>query len=190
MRGRRMIGLIIGMVTVLPHFNAAAESPSTEPQSAAGSSASSPAASAQSATISLPKSIDELPNESAAVCLNYATILFYNARGLLYQGKGEEAKPIFQKVGDALRTALKRSENDSDGLARALVRGQASFMLGDLSLYVFKDRDGAKAFYEESLRSISDHAGARTALDRLSASEICNQVSGMKEQKSEDKSPK
>ena len=185
-RNRQMMGVMIAAIAACSPISAAAESSAESPQSAAAPSASAPATPA----VALPKSIDELPNESAAVCLDYATILFYKARALLFQGKGDEAKAEFQNVGDALRAAMKRSEHDPDNVARALVRSQAAFMLGDLSFFVFKDRDGAKALYEESLHAISDHAGAQAALSRLSASEINNQMSGMKDQKPEEKSPK
>ena len=139
----------------------------------------------------MPKSVSELSNEDAGACLSYATILFYKSRDLMTQGKSEEAQAVFMEVNQALQTALQRSESGADTLSRALVRSQVAFMLGDLSFYVFKDPMRAKAFYEQSVHAIADHAGARRALERLAKLPVVgNQSAEPKDQKAEGKGQK
>lgn len=190
-RSHRLAGVAVITAAGVFHLFAAVQLAQAEPaEPAAGASTASRAAPAPSAGRPLPKSA-EISNEDGATHLAYATILFYKSRDLMAQGKRDEAQGVFMEVGQALRTALKRTESGPDTLGRALVRSQAAFMLADLSFYVFQDPAGAKTFYEESLRAISDHAGAQRALDRLAkAAEMGAQPPAAAGQAPQDKGPK
>lgn len=182
---------VLVTVTGLFHMAAGAQFVRAESADPAAGASASLAASAQPAGRSLPKSLNELVNEDPAACLDYATILFYKARDLMAEGKRDEAQAVFMEVGQALRAVLQRAESRPESVGRALVRSQAAFMLGDLSLYVFQDPAGAKTFYEQSLRDITDHAGARRALDRLAkAAEMGAQAPAAAGQKPQDQGPK
>jgi len=109
----------------------------------------------------------EIQSEDPAVHLNYATILFYKGRGQMGQGETDAAKATFREVQAELELAMKLSEQDPDDMRRQLLRSQAAFLLGDVSLFVLKDRDKAKAFYEESIKHFPQHAGAVEALKRF-----------------------
>jgi hypothetical protein len=109
----------------------------------------------------------EIQSDDPAVHLNYATILFYKGRGQLGQGQAEAATVTFQEMEAELTLAMTLSEQDADSQRRQLLRSQTAFLLGDLHFFVFKDRDKAKAFYEESVKNFPEHHGAVEALKRF-----------------------
>ena len=109
----------------------------------------------------------EIRSEDSAVHLNYATILFYKGRGQMGQGETDAAKTTFQEAEAELNLAMTLSERDTDDQRRQLLRSQAAFLLGDLHFFVFKDRDKAKAFYQESIKNFPEHSGAVEALKRF-----------------------
>ena len=111
--------------------------------------------------------IAEIRSEDPAVHLNYATILFYKGKGQMGQGQADAAKVTFQEVETELNLAMTLSEQDADDQRRQLLRSQAAFLLGDLNFFVFKDRDKAKAFYQESIKNFPEHSGAVEALKRF-----------------------
>ncbi|MBI4004447.1 MAG: hypothetical protein HY353_05435 [Candidatus Omnitrophica bacterium] len=109
----------------------------------------------------------EIHSDDPAVHLNYATILFYKGRGQMGQGQADAATVTFQEMEAELNLAMTLSERDADDQRRQLLRSQTAFLLGDLHFFVFKERDKAKAFYEESIKNFPEHHGAAEALKRF-----------------------
>lgn len=99
--------------------------------------------------------------------LTYASVRFYQGQVELRAGQQEAANATFREVERALAQAIVQSDQQPDGASRRLLRGQAAYLLGDLYLYVFQDRDMAKTFYEAALRYVPTHAPATNALGRL-----------------------
>ena len=62
---------------------------------------------------------------------------------------------------------LTLSEPTQEASDVKLVRSQCTFLLGEVTLNVFKDRAEAKQFYEQALREYPEHDGATRALARL-----------------------
>jgi len=99
--------------------------------------------------------------------LNYASILFYKGRRLLQSGDHEGSEAVFKEVEQELLLAARLSDNDTEDLRRRLLKSQCAFLLGDVYLFVFKDRQKAKAAYQDSLGHFPEHDGAREALKRF-----------------------
>ena len=110
---------------------------------------------------------ETVASDDAATHLTYASILFYKGRRLLQPTSQAEGEAIFKAVEQELQLALELSAQDQNERRRQLVRSQSAHLLGDLYFYVWKDRDKAKAFYEQALQAYPEHDGAREALKRF-----------------------
>jgi len=109
--------------------------------------------------------------DDPSVHLNTASILFYKGVGLLRSGNKPDSETIFRDVEQELLTAIRLSEHDANAHRRNLLRGQCAYLLGDVYSSVFPNPTAAKAFYQQSVRYVPDHAAAVNALKRLDASE-------------------
>ncbi len=117
------------------------------------------------ATVTSPAAAEEDPS----VHVNVASILFYKGIGLLRSGNTPEGETVFRTVEQELLTAIRLSERDASANRRNLLRGQCAFLLGDVYSFVFPNPTTAKAFYQQSVRYVPDHAAAANALKRLDA---------------------
>jgi hypothetical protein len=99
--------------------------------------------------------------------LNYASILFYKGRQEMASGDQGMSTETFKEMEAELLLALQLSESQPDGLERRLLRSQCAFLLGDLQLFIFKDSQKAKTFYQQAVEQFPDHQGAVAALKRL-----------------------
>ncbi len=103
--------------------------------------------------------------------LNTASILFYKGIGLLRGGNKPESETVFRAVEQELLTAIRLAEHDANVHRRNLLRGQCAYLLGDVYASVFPNPTAAKAFYQQAVRYVPDHAAAVDALKRLDAPE-------------------
>ena len=110
---------------------------------------------------------ETLAPDDAATHLTYASILFYKGKRLLQPASRAEGEAIFKEVEQELRRALELSAQDPDARRRQLIGSQSAHILGDLYLYVWKNPDKAKAFYEQAVHAYPEHVGAREALKRF-----------------------
>ncbi len=111
--------------------------------------------------------VSAIDSQDPSAHLTYASILFYKGLGLLQSGKSEEGQAVFHTIEGELLLALKLSEPNRDAPDVKLVRSQSAFLLGEVTLNVFKDNAKAKQFYEQALREYPEHDGATRALARL-----------------------
>ena len=99
-----------------------------------------------------------------SIQLNYGSILFYKGLRLLRAGDTENGKAVFKEVETRLREAMRLAAQDSDPVRRQLAQCQAAFLLGEVSLFVWRDSAAAKAFYEQAVAVYPEHDGAREKL--------------------------
>ena len=118
---------------------------------------------------------EEGESDDASVHLNFASILFYKGRRLLQTGDATAGGAVFKVIEQELQLALQLSEHDPNERRRQLLRSQSAYLLGDVNLFVFKDHEKAKAFYEEALRYFPEHDGAIEALKRFGAPTLTTQ---------------
>ena len=106
---------------------------------------------------------EAMPSDPS-IQLNYGSILFYKGLRLLRAGDAENGKAIFKEVETHLREAMRLAAQDPDPVRRQLTQSQAAFLLGEVSLFVWRDSAAAKAFYEQALAAYPEHDGAREKL--------------------------
>jgi tetratricopeptide (TPR) repeat protein len=92
--------------------------------------------------------------------MSYGSLLFAKA-GILYKAHREEESVLLAKEAEKeLLCALDLFKGDQYNIPKS----QCYFFLGELSYFIYKDKQAAKRFYEESLKTYADNQEAKEAL--------------------------
>ena len=151
---------------------------SAEPEQAAAPPAAGVAALTQQAAraknpdeaVALLKQAMGLAPEEPGVHMNYASVLFKTGQAILATGKKEDGRVVFREVEKELLAALRLAKNEPDPVHRAQLRSQSNFLLGDITMYVFTNKEKAKSYYQEALWYDPQHPGALEARQRYGES--------------------
>ncbi|MBI4343665.1 MAG: hypothetical protein HY601_02490 [Candidatus Omnitrophica bacterium] len=144
------------------HASHAAEGPSVEELTRLASQATAP-----EEALTLLKKAVELAPERADVHLNYGSALFRFGQGVIQAGQQEPGVAMFRDAEKELLAALRLAKSAPDANARRQVKAQAAFLLGESYFFVFKDKQRAKRYYQDSLWYDPQHPGALEARKRF-----------------------
>ncbi len=96
--------------------------------------------------------------------LNYGSMLFKKGQSLIESGDINAGEQIFKEVEKELKTAVSLFKDDGGD---KILKAQCYFLLGDVYLFVWKNKEGAKTYYQLSLLNDPKHGGAKLAFEEF-----------------------